>query len=295
MPWPSRRPFALNTESPGWGPKFHLDRGAWCRYHQGNQPPILMNNTSKILGTANELLMAVGAALITYGVNVTNSQVEVGAGLLLAVLSLVLTVTRHQGVDLIKSSVRKVLSAGGGAAVAFGVMTPEKVEALMAILAPVLAIVWSVTDKGEDHPPVGLPVIFVLCAALGFTVLPSCSHLGGGGLEFTPDGCILKTYVDENSGSYKAGFCVNEQGKVNRAVVQWENTDGQEIRLTVSQSKQVVIQYRPALNAPWISWDEKSGVVIGPFPASVRPALDGESVSPGDLVPVDTVAVPVLQ
>jgi hypothetical protein len=250
-----------------------------------------MNPQSKTLGTVNELLMAIGAGLITYGVNVTHSQVEIASGLLMAVISLVLMFTRHAGWDLIKSSVRKVISAAGGVAIAFGWMTPEKVAALTAVLAPLLSVVWSVADKTDDSTlPPGVPVLLAFLASLA--LLPSCSSMSR--LEFTPDGCILQKYTDANTGDYKAGFCVGDDGKVNRAVVQWQNAEGQELRLVVAKSKQFVIQYRPAANAPWLSWDEKSGIVIGPFPGQVGPVINGGDVDPADLVPA-APAVPVVE
>jgi hypothetical protein len=245
-----------------------------------------MNPKSKLLGTANELLMAIGAALITFGVNATQSHIETGAGLILAILSLVLTFQRHEGADLIKSGVRKVLSAAGGAAVAFGLVTPDKVEALMAVVGPILAIAWSVNDKGAKVPK-GLPLILI--TALVVFILPACSSTS---LVFTPDGCILNRYTTDNGQEYKAGFCVDAEGKVNRAAVEWTNQTGQEFRLTVYKSKRYLLQYRPAPNAPWISYSEKSGILIGPFPAQVAPVINGEDVEPDTLVPA-AKALPV--
>jgi hypothetical protein len=252
------------------------------------------NNQSPALGVVNELLMAGGAALITFGVNVTENQTSLAAGLIMALLSLVLMFTRHQGAELIMSGVRKVLSSAGGVAVAFGFLTPEKVDAILAVAGPVVSlipIIWTARSKGAFKTPGKLPMVFIpLVLALALLGLQSCAN---SSLTFTPDGCILNDYTADNGQSYRAGFCVDQEGKVDRAAVEWENQDGQEIRLTVNKDRKVRVQYRPDPAAPWIAWSSKSGITIGPVPPAVVPALDNGTADPADIVPTSP-AEPVL-
>jgi hypothetical protein len=89
-----------------------------------------------------------------------------------------------------------------------------------------------------------------------------------GSLSITEDGCILGSYQREGI-SYKAGPCVDSNGKVDRVRVQWENKEGQQIRATIyRKSKGTLIEYKIGEDL-WIRWTAKSGVVIGPVPPEV--------------------------
>lgn len=241
-------------------------------------------NKTQFLGSVREVLAAIGGALMIHGFNVTGNMVEAITGLVLAVLALLWGIKHNEGKEALFTGIRKVLSTAGGAAVVFGFTTPEKAEALIGLVGPVLALIWSITSKGASLASGPAAIILFLCLGTIATVLPSCATAPN--LVFTPDGCILNRYATEDGQSYLAGFCVNDAGKVDRATVQWENAEGVEVRLVANRDKRATIQYRPATNAPWISWSEKSGILIGPFPPHVEEALDGDTADPSALVPV---------
>jgi hypothetical protein len=140
-------------------------------------------NKERILGLLRELLMVVGSALIAFGILKEGFDILPAVGAVMAVASLVGSVFAKEGVEILFSLIRKVLSAGGGALVAYGAVTPDQVEAVMAILAPVLSLIWSWTSKSSEHggPSFPAPVI-VFLFSLACLALPSCS------VKVNPDG-----------------------------------------------------------------------------------------------------------
>jgi hypothetical protein len=64
---------------------------------------------------------------------------------------------------------------------------------------------------------------------------------------------------------------------VNRFRVKWRNDTGDDLRATywVRGGKPVLIEYLTK-SGIWISWDSKSGVLLGAVPPEVDKALEGD-------------------
>jgi hypothetical protein len=121
-----------------------------------------------------------------------------------------------------------------------------------------------------------IPSIMITAAAfcLAGLALSSCS------LSMTGDGCVLGTYT-RNGKTYKAGPCVDANGKVDRLRVVWSNDAGQELRATIwpSAARKTLVEYH-AGGGLWLQWTAKSGVSIGPVPPEVETALENETPLP---------------
>jgi drug/metabolite transporter superfamily protein YnfA len=129
----------------------------------------------KLLGLIRELLMAVGAGLLTYGVQVSAGVIEASIGAIMVVASLVWALRFNEGAETVFTLVRKLLSAAGGVGVALGVITPEKLEAMLLVVGPLISLAWSVYSKGGSLPP-AVPAI-LLFFGMGFLSMSgtSCS------------------------------------------------------------------------------------------------------------------------
>jgi hypothetical protein len=107
-------------------------------------------------------------------------------------------------------------------------------------------------------------------------------NLSCAGLQVTPDGCVLGTYTANNQ-TYLAGPCIgseldeNGRNQIDRFQVIWQNHDGQTLRAVywLESKRKTQIEYRLA-NGLWLSWDSKSGILIGPVPPEVTAALSGQ-------------------
>ena len=232
----------------------------------------------QLLGLIREILTAVGAGLVTFGVQAPQVVIESVIGALMVLAGIGWALYANEGTQTIFTLFRKLLSAGGGVAVAFGLMTPEKVEALLGALGPIIALVWSIHSKGGTLPPITSAIMLFL--ALGSFGLTSCA------IELTPDGCVLGTY-SKSGYNYKAGPCMGEDGEIDRARIQWETPDDQLVRATFfkeNMSAGPLVEYRTK-GGIWIEWSAKSGVIIGPIP----PGLDEAITNPG--TPIDLEAI----
>lgn len=134
---------------------------------------------------------------------------------------------------------------------------------------PLIELVGDLVDDGIKNDSFKIPMgLFLLATAsllLGFG-LSSCTALS---FAVTPEGCALARYTHEGQ-AYYAGPCVGADGKVERYVTQWENDAGDTIRLTryVGTNEQRV-EYKGS-DGSWIKWSSKSGVLLGPAPASIE-------------------------
>jgi hypothetical protein len=231
----------------------------------------------QLLGLSRELLGALGGALATFGVSASGSQIETVTGLVMVLISIVWALKANEGKEVLFTLFRKALSVAGGVGVAFGLLTPEKLEALIAVVAPIIALVWSFHSKGGNLPAGVSAILLFLCLGFISTAAIGCAGLGPIGV--TADGCILQSY-DKDGQKFKAGVCVDDQGKINRGRVQWENDTGDLIRLTTYKGTgSSLLEYRVA-EGVWIRWSSKSGVMLGVVPDTVRPAIDDGYVSP---------------
>lgn len=223
----------------------------------------------QIMGLLREFLTALGG-LVWAGSAGWPSLV----GLIVMVASLVWGFYYNEGAEIIYTAIRKLLSAAPAVGVELGWLDIDQATNLVALLLPASAMVWSYISKGGGNPPSAFPVV-ILFAALSF-LFPSCA-----GLQVTPDGCLLGTY-SKNGQTYTAGPCVgaaiNEDGKsqIDRFRVQWENAEGQTLRATywVKSKQPAQLEYQLA-SGLWLTWDSKSGVLIGQFRLKRRRRLKG--------------------
>lgn len=229
-------------------------------------------NKEQFSGLLRELLTAVGAALVTWGISSAGMWQEI-TGLIMAAVGIGWAWSHHEDKGLKLSAVRKLISAGAGVAVASGVMSPEKVEVLLGVTGSLVTLVWSMWDKGGT-PPSATPLL--LLAALMFT---SC----GGQMRITEDGCILGSYVRDGR-TYWAGPCAGTDGKIDRVRTEWESPqDGggvMRFRATIyADRRKTLLEYQLAGESagdggPWIRWSAKSGLVIGDMPQEVAKSLE---------------------
>lgn len=126
----------------------------------------------QLLGLIRELSNTVGAALVTYGI-LSGEMMQLALGLVMCIASLFFAIANREGKDIVFTLIRKLLSAGGGVAIALGVITPDKIEALVAVVGPMLALIWSVRSNG---PGISKGVSFCILLTL-VLCLPSCAGL----------------------------------------------------------------------------------------------------------------------
>jgi hypothetical protein len=126
-------------------------------------------DTSKTIGLVRELLMAVSAALITYGIGTDAVWQEVTGGVV-ALVTLIFAIRANTGREAWFTLIRKVLSAAAGVLVVTGTLEPEKVNALLGVVLSLVAMGWSTFGKGS---PAIVPTITLLLACS--FMLPSCA------------------------------------------------------------------------------------------------------------------------
>lgn len=224
-------------------------------------------NKEQLLGLLREVLTAFGGLVFA-----TTTGWESITGLILAIASIIWSVWQHEGLEVIFTSIRKAISLVPAIFVMLGWISPEKAGILISMLAPLTSIIWSITTNGPAPTNDGRFPLWILCLFTLF--INSC------GINFTEDGCILAQY-NKNGKIYQAGPCVGPDmdkdgnADVNRFRVVWSNDDKQTIRATywTDKKKPVLIEY--LTGDVWIKWTSKSGVIIGPVPAEVDKALQG--------------------
>lgn len=139
-----------------------------------------MKTKNQFLGLLREFLTAVGALAFA-----AFSGTEAVIGLLVAIAAVIWSLVQHEGRDLLKSSLRKALSALPGGLLAVGWVEPETAGQITAMLAPAFAAGWSIWDNGEGDGGLAGPAalaMFWIMAAAGAMTLTSCAvSLGADG------------------------------------------------------------------------------------------------------------------
>lgn len=137
---------------------------------------ILKMNKEQVLGRIREVLAMVG--FIVFG---SSDGVTSAVGLVVAIVAVVWALRHHEGVEIIFSSFRKLLSAVPGALLAFDLVSIDTAGAITALIAPVLAMAWSFVANHDDDKGGGSDgglsiksVALVVCV-LSLLSLPSCS------------------------------------------------------------------------------------------------------------------------
>ena len=132
------------------------------------------------LGQIRELLAALGAVLVTWGISDGNQWSPV-IGVLIAAYSLTWGLLHHRDPAtpgrMSWSLVRKFINVLGTALVTYGVLHPDRFNALVplvAALGPLLAAHFSWVDNNpEDGPQDPGPPLWIFLLAL-IPLLPSC-------------------------------------------------------------------------------------------------------------------------
>ena len=103
-------------------------------------------NKDQFFGLLRELANAIGMALVTYGVmEDTTATLFVGAAL--SIISLFAAIGAHEGPEILRSILRKVLTGIAGVLAAYGVLDPAKLEAIISIVMILAGLAWSYTAK----------------------------------------------------------------------------------------------------------------------------------------------------
>lgn len=137
------------------------------------------------LGQIRAALTAAGTVLATWGINDGNAWAPIVGGIV-AVLSVTWGLLHHrdpltQG-QLKWSVLRKCVNVLGSAGITYGLLNPEKVEgvdALLAALGPLLASVWSWIDNEPDTDLDDGPGdihLLLLIGAVSLLLLPGCAE-----------------------------------------------------------------------------------------------------------------------
>lgn len=144
-------------------------------------------NKDQFLGQFRALLTALGSALVVWGLSdpTGNNWMPI-VGVVMAAVSLGWGLLWHRDPSkpgrLSWSLFRKFINAAGAAAIAYGVVNPEKVhgvEMLVATLGPLLAAWFSWIDNSEAQSPpsggtslliLGLVCCFLLGGCAGYAV-----------------------------------------------------------------------------------------------------------------------------
>lgn len=229
-------------------------------------------NKDQFTGLLRELLTAVGAALVTWG-TLNDGLWQTISGAIMTALMIAWAVYWNEGREMLYTLVRKLISSVAGVVVATGVLTPERADVLVGVAMSVVSLAWAIYAKGGGLPPGSTPVLaFAACLLCSSCSMP---------LRITDDRCVLGGYERDNQ-VFWSGPCVDENGKVDRLVIQWLNEEGRFIEATVyGDARKTRFRYQESNG--WIEWSAKSGISLGQVPSVVTSAA----------VPVP-VAVPVL-
>ncbi|MCW1885513.1 hypothetical protein OKA04_12305 [Luteolibacter flavescens] len=135
-------------------------------------------NKDQALGIVREVGTAIGAALVTYGVT-TSSTVELVSGVIIALVSLVFALKANEGLDVVLSLIRKVLSGASGVLVAYGIIDPAKAEALSGVALVLISTSWTISAKSNGTSGAGTTPLWIF-ALLALFLTPSCTGVYAG-------------------------------------------------------------------------------------------------------------------
>ena len=149
-------------------------------------------NQQQFLGQLRAVLTAIGTMLATWGLSDGQQWTPV-IGIVLALVSLTWGLLHHRDPAtpgrLSWSLFRKTLNVCGSAAVAYGLLHPDKLSSMAAVaaaLGPLLASWYSWVDNStagdpdDDEPPFHRLPLLLLMAAATCLLLGACA---GGGLD----------------------------------------------------------------------------------------------------------------
>ena len=100
----------------------------------------------QVFGLIREILTA-GGALIFGATEGTTAVI----GLIVSIASLAWSIYYHEGPEILKSSIRKTLSALPGVLLALNLIDADKTGMLAALLAPLFALIWSLQTNKPQH------------------------------------------------------------------------------------------------------------------------------------------------
>jgi hypothetical protein len=123
----------------------------------------------KFAGQLREVVGALSVALTTWGC-MSDEKAAALAGLLTALGMLFWGLNNKEGGAFLMSLIRKVIGAVGAGAVVFGVMTPDKSEAMMGAVLPLLAMWSSARSNGGGDVSAGRFPVVIFLVSLGHLV-----------------------------------------------------------------------------------------------------------------------------
>lgn len=119
---------------------------------------------------------------------------------------------------------------------------------------------------GKPNRAAGL-LLVGLSLSLAALSLSACGSASAP--RVTPEGCVLYK-VERDGQEYQAGVCLDAEGEVDRAVIQWQAEDGIEFQaMQYRDGRETVIRYRSEAAGPWLAWSSKSGLILGPVPPEI--------------------------
>lgn len=142
----------------------------------------MKDKKQQFLGILREFLTAGGA--LAFGAFEGTGAV---VGLIVAIAAIIWALSHHEGRNILKTSIRKALSSLPGVLLALNVIGPEQAASVAGIIAPALALGWSLLDKGASKTGVTLSVWAMV--GLITLLLPSCGvvksyEVDGAGLDW---------------------------------------------------------------------------------------------------------------
>lgn len=93
-----------------------------------------------------ELLTALSAAAVTWGVLSETHWAAISSAIV-ALLTLIWAVRANEGIEMLFTLARKLVSATAGAVMVFGVIDAARIEAMTSVALALLAFAWAFASK----------------------------------------------------------------------------------------------------------------------------------------------------
>lgn len=139
---------------------------------------------------------------------------------------------------------------------------------------PLILLLGDLLDDGLQNGSFRIPGklgLFLMLGALCFLSMLSLS-CNSFSLGITPEGCAMVTY-GRGAKTYSAGPCLGPDGKIDKYRAEWRNMDGTALRADrYTKTGKSSVWYQ-AGDGTWLQWDSKAGVMLGPVPSEVVPAI----------------------
>lgn len=141
-------------------------------------------NKEQTLGQVRAFLSALAGVLIAFGLKDGHGW-EPTIGIAMLGVSLTWGLYHKEGWSSVWSVARKLLNALGAAAATYGFLTPEKAEAMVGLVGPIISIItsWKANGDGSTKPPTGLALPLIM--AFGISM---CFFSSGCAVHVNPDG-----------------------------------------------------------------------------------------------------------